>query len=200
MGDEKGWPALVRVVLELPTTYALVFAVVGVFVLCLVLSPLGDRAGISAQPPIVRLALVLVSLLLVGLGVGRALSAIQSGRESAEMARRQTKAAEAARRQQLTGLSRGERLLLGYYVMRNQRTFFITYTHPLALALRNRGVVRQAAGTGNILSWPHSITDETWNRLLNYFEAEPFTADDLAWLETAGEYELHHRLDPTGLG
>src|SRR5882724_11448284 len=59
--------------------------------------------------------------------------------------------------QNLSGLPKQERFLLGFCIHRGQRTIFLQPSNSVAQSLCTKGLLRRSTGIGNVLSWPFTI-------------------------------------------
>jgi len=65
----------------------------------------------------------------------------------------------------LAALSSDELLLLGFCLNRNQRTLTLEVTHRAANALKAKGLLEMASGSGNIAAWSYTVPDFVWDHL-----------------------------------
>ena len=65
----------------------------------------------------------------------------------------------------LATLSPQERFLLAYCLHRNQQSINIQLSDPVAATLRQKGLLRQSLGVGDISKWPHMVPKPVWKEM-----------------------------------
>lgn len=88
----------------------------------------------------------------------------------------------------ISSLSPEEQMLLAFCVDRNQRTLTLEITHRVANALKSKGMLVAATGTGNSLAWAFTIPSHLWDYLQQNRESL-FPESDLKHPNVQAEFD-----------
>lgn len=181
-------PALLKTVFGWPARYYMAIALACVGLIGLSASSWAETLGILGLSAPVRSGLTITALTAAALWAAKTSYLVQ-GWIMLPLRRRRI-------RQHMRHLTPDEQLILLWHFVRNNRTIHVDYTNQVAQALRAKGILSYAGGSGHILAAPHFISEAAWSALEQRETLSPLAANDRVSLMGLSERALYQSASP----